>query len=461
MDENPITVNGKTSQVQPKRPVLLTIVGLLLIVIAVSVLIAGIYLINNPSGENAMSPVIVSFGSLGIAGFFALSAWGIWKSKDWARLFVISIFGLSGIAFGISVTFDIFAHIFSGENIIPLSEILKICSIGLGKMFLYGAIPILMIWILIRWNYYFVEPAPQREIINKSMRKLLTITAMSSILIVTLIFVFTFSESTEAIKDVGLLTMITGAVWRPGSIIGNSGSQFGMMPMILGSILSTIGAITVGVPLSLGTAILMAEIAPKPVVQLIKPAIELLAGIPSVVYGLFGLIVFAPLIRQLFPAPGNSGFGLLNASLILAVMIIPTITNIAEDAINAVPKIYKEGALALGATHWQAISTVIIPAARSGIVAGIILGIGRALGETMALIMVIGNAIAIPKPLSSNPLSIILAPARTLTGNIAVEINYAAGTHRSALFFSGVILFVMLLLINTTARFLIQERIQS
>jgi phosphate transport system permease protein len=173
------------------------------------------------------------------------------------------------------------------------------------------------------------------------------------------------------------------------------------------------------------------------------------------------MIVFAPLIRQIFPVPGNSGFGLLNASLILAVMIIPTVTNISEDAINAVPKSYKEGSLALGATHWQTIATVIVPAARSGIVAAIILGIGRALGETMALIMVIGNAIAMPKPLTGNPLTTILAPARTLTANIAVEINYAAGAHRSALFFSGVLLFMMLLVVNSTARYLMRERLQS
>jgi phosphate transport system permease protein len=169
------------------------------------------------------------------------------------------------------------------------------------------------------------------------------------------------------------------------------------------------------------------------------------------------MVVLAPLIRRI-QVPYNTGFGLLNASIILAVMIIPTITNIAEDAIRAVPRGYKEGALALGATHWQTIYRVILPGARSGIVAAVILGIGRALGETMAMIMVIGNSIAIPSPLTGNPLTLFLSSARTLTGNVAVEINYAAGVHRSALFFTGVLLFLMILLVNSLARFLMRER---
>ena len=172
------------------------------------------------------------------------------------------------------------------------------------------------------------------------------------------------------------------------------------------------------------------------------------------------MIVIAPLIRN-FEIAGNSGFGLLNASIILAIMILPTITNIAEDAMSAVPDSYRSASLALGATKWQTIKSVILPAARSGIIAAIILGIGRALGETMAVIMVIGNSIAIPTPLNNNPLTLLFATARTLTGNIAVEINYAAGVHRSALFFTGVILFVLLLLINRIAHFLMKDKIIS
>ena len=194
--------------------------------------------------------------------------------------------------------------------------------------------------------------------------------------------------------------------------------------------------------------------------ETVRPAVELLAGIPSVVYGLFGMVILAPLIREI-KMPYNTGFGLLNASTILAVMILPTVTNITEDAIRAVPKHYKEGSLALGATHWQTIWSVVLPTARSGIVAAIILGIGRALGETMALIMVIGNSIAMPAPLNDNPLTIFLSTARTLTGNIAVEINYAAGVHRSALFFTGILLFGMILVVNMAARYLMRERLSS
>jgi len=444
-----------------KRPILITIVGIILVFIAVSFLIAGVWYINNPPQEGGMDPALVTLASIAGAGILVLCAWGIWNLIDWARLLVMTILSIAGLTYGVSVTFDVFSLIFSGDEIVPIGDILFISIIGLSKILLLGSIPIFMIWMLIKNSSYFIEPSSQRAIIDKSMRQILILTALSSIIIVALIFVFTFNESREAISEVGIIPMIFDTIWRPGSIIGASDVDFGMMPMILGSILSTLGAIVIGVPLSLGTAVLIAEIAPKSVVSVIKPAVELLAGIPSVVYGLFGMVVFAPLIRQIFPVPGNSGFGLLNASLILAVMIIPTVTNIAEDAIKAVPKSYKEGALALGSTHWQAISRVIVPAARSGIVAAIILGIGRALGETMALIMVIGNAIAMPKPLTDNPLTTFLAPARTLTANIAVEINYAAGTHRSALFFSGVLLFVMLLVVNSSARYLMRERLQS
>ena len=212
-----------------------------------------------------------------------------------------------------------------------------------------------------------------------------------------------------------------------------------------------------GIPLALGCAIFLAEVAPASIRDIVRPAVELLAGIPSVIYGLFGMVVLVPLVRQI-PAPGNSGYGLLAASLVLAVMVLPTITNIAEDAIRAVPREYKEGSLALGATHWQTIIGVTLPAARSGIVAAIILGVGRALGETMAMIMVIGNSVIIPKPLNRNPLTIFLSQARTLTGNIAVEINYATGMHESALFATGVVLFVVIIIVNRIAHLVIQGR---
>jgi phosphate transport system permease protein len=306
----------------------------------------------------------------------------------------------------------------------------------------------------------FYESPGQRAFMDRGVRYVLLATGLSSIFIVFLIIVFTVLESREAIEKIGLKTMLLGTVWRPGSIIGTEEAQFGLIPMIIGSILATFGSVVLGVPLSIGTAILLAEVAPPLVREIVRPAVELLAGIPSVVYGLFGMVVLAPLIRKI-QVPYNTGFGLLNASIILAVMIIPTITNIAEDALRAVPKHYKEGSLALGATHWQTILRVLLPAARSGIVAAVILGIGRALGETMAMIMVIGNSIAIPKPLNGNPLTLFLNTARTLTGNIAVEINYAAGVHRSALFFTGVLLFLMILLVNSLARYLMRERLPS
>ncbi|MBN1122041.1 MAG: phosphate ABC transporter permease subunit PstC [Anaerolineae bacterium] len=291
----------------------------------------------------------------------------------------------------------------------------------------------------------------RRRIVDNVVRVLLTIAAFVSILVVILIFYFTFSEAKEALQEIGLMEFLTGTVWRP------TREAYGIMAMIAGSILVTIGAIALGVPIAVGTAIFLAEVAPEWMRNIVRPAIELLAGIPSVIYGLFGMVVLTKLVAKI-PAPGNTGYGLLTASIVLSVMIGPTITNIAEDAIRAVPRGYKEGALALGNTHWQAIVGVILPGARSGIVAAIILGIGRAIGETMAMIMVIGNSIAMPSAATAFPLSIFLSRARTLTGNIAVEIAYATGVHRSAIFATGVVLFVMIMLINSSARFLLRER---
>jgi phosphate transport system permease protein len=362
---------------------------------------------------------------------------------------------------GVNVLFDAAGEMFGGERIVPLGEMASITLDALLRWVVVAFVPGLVIYALRKLEPRFHETLGERQFIDRSVRYVLLVTALSSIFIVFLIILFTLLESGEAITEVGLDTMLLGTVWRPGSIIGTEDAQFGLVPMIIGSILSTIGAVVLGVPLSLGTAILLAEIAPAAVRETVRPAVELLAGIPSVVYGLFGMVVLAPLIRNI-EVPGNSGFGLLNASIILAVMIIPTVTNIAEDAIRAVPRYFKEGSLALGATHWQTIWRVILPAARSGLIAAVILGVGRALGETMALIMVIGNAIAIPKMLvPGNPLTMFLSPARTLTGNIAVEINYAAGAHRSALFFTGVLLFVMLLLVNSLARYLMRERLSQ
>ena len=286
-------------------------------------------------------------------------------------------------------------------------------------------------------------------IIDRGIKYVLLAAALLSIVIVFLIGLFILRESLPAFQQIPLSELLLGTEWRPQR------GLFGLMPMILGSIYATIGAILLGVPLSLGGAIFMAEVAPDRVRSLVRPFVELLAGIPSVVYGLFGMVVLVPIIRQI-PVPYNTGFGLLSASIVLAVMILPTITNIAEDAIRAVPQEYKHGSLALGATHWQTIVSVILPAARSGILAAIILGVGRALGETMAMIMVIGNSVIIPQPLNDNPLTMILSSARTLTGNIAVEISYATGLQEHALFATGVVLFAFIMVVNSAAQLLVR-----
>jgi phosphate transport system permease protein len=292
-----------------------------------------------------------------------------------------------------------------------------------------------------------------RYAVDRSVKVLLFISALVSIFVVFLILVFTLQEGLQAFQEIGLADLLTGGVWRPGQ------DQFGILAMIVGSVLVTVCAIILGVPLALGAAVFLAEVAPTWVRDIVRPAVELLAGIPSVVYGLFGMVVLVPLVRNI-PAPGNTGYGLLSASIVLAVMVLPTITNIAEDAIRAVPREYKEGSLALGTTHWQTIVGVMLPAARSGIIAAVILGVGRALGETMAMIMVIGNSIIIPRPLSDNPLTIVLSQARTLTGNIAVEIAYATGLHESAIFATGVVLFILIMLVNSLARLLMRGRAQ-
>jgi len=294
---------------------------------------------------------------------------------------------------------------------------------------------------------------PIRCIVDRGIRYLLLLSALVSIFVVFLIGLFTLREGLPAFREIGLGSLLTGRVWRPGR------EEFGLLAMITGSVLATIGAMILGVPLALGCAVFLAEVAPAGVRAIVRPAVELLAGIPSVVYGLFGMVVLVPLVRRI-PVPGNTGYGLLSASIVLAVMILPTITNIAEDAIRAVPREYKDGSLALGTTHWQTIVGVILPAARSGIVAAVILGVGRALGETMAMIMVIGNSVIVPRPLGNNPLTLFLSQARTLTGNIAVEINYATGLHESALFATGVVLFVLIIIVSTTAHLLMKGRVR-
>lgn len=290
--------------------------------------------------------------------------------------------------------------------------------------------------------------------VESMMRVILLMSALASVLIVLMIGFFTLREAMPAFREIGFSRLLTGSEWRPGQ------EMFGLLSMIVGSGLVTFGAIALGLPLALGCAIFLAEVAPPAVRSFVKPSIELLAGIPSVVYGLFGMVVLVPLVRQIH-VDGNAGFGLLAASMVLAVMILPTIASVAEVAIRSVPDEYRQASLALGATRWETIRRVIIPGAGSGILSAVILGLGRAVGETIAMIMVIGNSVLMPSAVAGNPLTIFLSRARTLTGNIAVEINYATGLHADALFATGVVLFVLIMLVNTSARYLMSRSMGS
>lgn len=252
-----------------------------------------------------------------------------------------------------------------------------------------------------------------------------------SIFAVLLICLFMFVNGVPAMREIGIFNFLLGTTWKP------SNGQYGILPFILGSLYVTAGAIIIGVPIGVLTAIFLSEYCPKKLYKVIKPAVELLAGIPSVVYGFFGLVVVVPLMRELF---GGSGTSILTASILLGIMILPTIVGVSESAIRAVPRNYYEGSLALGATHERSIFFVTVPAAKSGILAGVILGIGRAIGETMAVIMVAGNKVKMPESL--------LDGARTLTSNIVMEMGYAADLHREALIATAVVLFVFILLIN-------------
>lgn len=263
------------------------------------------------------------------------------------------------------------------------------------------------------------------------MRGVFLLAACASILAVLLICVFLFANGVPAIGKIGLFDFLLGRKWRPSNDI------YGILPMILGSIYVTAGAILVGVPIGILTAVFLAKFCPKPLYRLLKPAVELLAGIPSVVYGFFGLVVLVPFVRDHI---GGNGSSMLTASFLLGIMILPTIIGVSEAAIRAVPESYYEGGLALGASHERSVFFATLPAAKSGILAGIVLGIGRAIGETMAVVMVAGNQARMPTG--------ILKGVRTLTSNIVIEMGYATDLHREALIATGVVLFVFILIIN-------------
>jgi phosphate ABC transporter permease protein PstC len=252
-------------------------------------------------------------------------------------------------------------------------------------------------------------------------------------LLVAIAFSAVLSQGVPLVFKVGLGNFFS-THWAPTS------GHFGILSMIAGSLIVTAGALIVGIPLGLSCAIFLAEFSSKPVQNILKPIIELLAGIPSVVYGFIGVVVLVPVIRTLF---GGSGFSVLGASLVLGIMILPTIVSISFDSIKAVPSTYRDGSLALGATRWQTIVMVVLPASRSGIIAGIILGMGRAIGETMAVIMIAGNALRIPHS--------IIDSVRTITSTIALELSYSTGDHRAALFACGSVLFLIIIILNIVA----------
>ena len=268
---------------------------------------------------------------------------------------------------------------------------------------------------------------------EKIMKAVFFATACISILAVGLICIFLFANGMPGIREIGLFKFLFGTTWRPGN------GDYGILPMILGSLYVTAGAIIIGVPIGILTAAFLAKFCPARWYPMIKTGVELMAGIPSVVYGFFGLVVLVPFVRNTI---GGKGYSILTASILLGIMILPTIVNVSESAIRAVPKSYYEGSLALGATHERSVYRMVLPAAKSGIFAGVILGIGRAIGETMAVIMVAGN-----QPVMRAP-NELLKGVCTLTANIVIEMGYAQDLHRKALIATGVVLFVFILIIN-------------
>ena len=272
---------------------------------------------------------------------------------------------------------------------------------------------------------------------EKIMEYVFLLAAVISIVAVALICIFLFANGIPAMKKIGFVEFLTGTKWKPGN------NKFGIFPMILGSIYVTGGALIIGVPVGVLTSVFMARFCPEGLYKFLKPVVNLLAGIPSIVYGFFGLVVIVPLMAQL---TGKNGNTMLTASILLAVMILPTVVGVTESAITSVPESYYEASLGLGATHSQSVFFAVVPAAKSGILAGIVLGIGRAIGETMAVIMIAGNQPRMPKGITEG--------LRTMTANIVLEMGYASGLHREALIATGVVLFVFILLINLSVSML-------
>ena len=281
---------------------------------------------------------------------------------------------------------------------------------------------------------------------ERIIENIIRISAAASVAAVALITIFIFVSGMPVIAKTGLYNFVTGTDWSP------TAGTYGILPLIAGSLAVTFGALVIGIPTGIGCAVFLSEVAGKRSAGIFKSAVELLAGIPSVVYGFFGLIVVVPAIRtfivplaqKINPDVSTSGFSILAGALILAMMILPTIVSVSENAISSVPKDYREASLALGADRRETITKIILPAARSGIFASIILGMGRAIGETMAVLMITGNVAVLPKSL--------LDPVATMTGTIAMEMTYASPSHKEALFAVGIILFVIIVLLNIVAQ---------
>ena len=270
-----------------------------------------------------------------------------------------------------------------------------------------------------------------KNIKEKVMKLLFFLTALVCIAAVVLICIFLFASGIPAIKEIGVFKFLLGTSWKPAN------NLYGILPMIVGSFYVTAGALIIGVPIGILTAVFMARFAPRSIYAPLKAAVNLMAGIPSVVYGFFGLVVLVPFIREAF---GGHGMSVLTASVLLGLMILPTIISVSETSIRAVPESYYEGGLALGASHERSVFFTVLPAAKSGIFAGVVLGIGRAVGETMAVMMVAGNQAVIPDSM--------LSGVRTLTTNIVLEMGYSTDLHREALIGTAVVLFVFILIIN-------------
>ncbi len=263
------------------------------------------------------------------------------------------------------------------------------------------------------------------------MKFVFLLAATASIAAVVLICAFLFASGIPAIKEIGVFEFLFGTTWKPANDL------YGILPMIVGSVYVTAGALIIGVPVGILTAVFMARFCPGWLYKVMKPAVNLMAGIPSVVYGFFGLVVLVPFVRETF---GGRGMSVLTASILLGIMILPTIISMSESSLRAVPQSYYEGGLALGASHERSVFFTVVPAAKSGIFASVILGVGRAVGETMAVMMIAGNQPIIPESITEG--------VRTLTTNIVLEMGYSTGLHREALIATAVVLFVFILIIN-------------